>query len=119
LSKLIFHRKGVFDMIQPIKGVEKVNEVISGGNVIIGVSAPWCGYCRRLRPILEKISEEIDVPIYGLNFDEDQAVAEKYEVDTIPTLLFFRDGKPVDSIVGYGNVGYSELMEFVNKNNVK
>ena len=56
LSKLIFHRKGVFDMIQPIKGVEKVNEVISGGNVIIGVSAPWCGYCRRLRPILEKIS---------------------------------------------------------------
>ncbi|WP_443652608.1 thioredoxin family protein, partial [Dialister invisus] len=50
---------------------------------------------------------------------EDQAVAEKYEVDTIPTLLFFRDGKPVDSIVGYGNVGYSELMEFVNKNNVK
>lgn len=105
-------------MIQPIKGVEKVNEVISGGNVIIGVSAPWCGYCRRLRPILEKISEEIDVPIYGLNFDEDQAVAEKYEVDTIPTLLFFRDGKPVDSIVGYGNVGYSELMEFVNKNNV-
>ena len=35
------------------------------------------------------------------------------------TLLFFRDGKPVDSIVGYGNVGYSELMEFVNKNNVK
>ena len=41
------------------------------------------------------------------------------EVDTIPTLLFFRDGKPVDSIVGYGNVGYSELMEFVNKNNVK
>lgn len=119
LSKLIFHRKGVFDMIQPIKGAEKVNEVISGGNVIIGVSAPWCGYCRRLRPILEKISEEIDVPIYGLNFDEDQAVAEKYEVDTIPTLLFFRDGKPVDSIVGYGNVGYSELMEFVNKNNVK
>lgn len=46
-------------MIQPIKGVEKVNEVISGGNVIIGVSAPWCGYCRRLRPILEKISEEL------------------------------------------------------------
>lgn len=48
---------------------------------------------------LEKISEEIDVPIYGLNFDEDQAVAEKYEVDTIPTLLFFRDGKPVDSML--------------------
>lgn len=106
-------------MIRPIKGAEKVNEVISVGNVIIGVSAPWCGYCHRLRPILEKISEEIDVPIYGLNFDEDQAVAEKYEVDTIPTLLFFHDGKPVDSIVGYGNVGYSELMEFVNKNNVK
>lgn len=70
-------------------------------------------------PDFRKDFEEIDVPIYGLNFDEDQAVAEKYEVDTIPTLLFFHDGKPVDSIVGYGNVGYSELMEFVNKNNVK
>lgn len=70
-------------------------------------------------PDFRKDFRGIDVPIYGLNFNEDQAVAEKYEVDTIPTLLFFRDGKPVDSIVGYGNVGYSELMEFVNKNNVK
>ena len=49
----------------------------------------------------------------------EMCIRDRYEVDTIPTLLFFRDGKPVDSIVGYGNVGYSELMEFVNKNNVK
>ncbi len=106
-------------MIQTITGTAKFDELISKGNVIMLFSAPWCGYCRRIRPIVEKISEEISVPIYDINCDEDQELAARYEVDTIPNLIFFRGGKPVDSIIGYGNVGYPELMEFIKKNDVK
>lgn len=106
-------------MIKPVTGVENFDKAISKGNVIVGFSAPWCGYCRRLRPIMEKVSEEVQVPIYGVNCDEDKELASRYEVDTIPNLIFFRDGKLVDSIIGFGNVGYPELMEFIKKNDVK
>ncbi len=57
--------------------------------------------------------------IKNVNCDEDKELASRYEVDTIPNLIFFRDGKPVDSIIGFGNVGYPELMEFIKKNDVK
>ena len=70
-------------------------------------------------PVTEKIAEEIQIPVYGINCDEDKEIAARYEVDTIPNLIFFRDGKPVDSIIGFGNVGYMELMEFIKKNDVK
>ena len=92
-------------MIQPIKGVEKVNEVISGGNVIIGVSAPWCGYCRRLSPAIERMSEEYGetVKMVKLDIDEEPELAEKYDIDTIPSLLLFRDGELVSSVVNPGS----------------
>lgn len=103
-------------MIQPISGIEKFDAALKEGNVIMGFTAPWCGYCRRLRPILLKISDEVDVPIYGINTDEDQELAKRYEVDTIPTLIFFKDGKLADRIIGDGSVGYPELKSFIEKN---
>ncbi len=106
-------------MIELITGVENFDKAIAKGNVIVGFTAPWCGYCRRLHPIVEKISGEIQIPIYSVNCDEDKEITARYEVDTIPNLIFFRDGKPVDSIIGFGNVGYPELMEFIKKNDVK
>lgn len=104
-------------MIQPLTGMEKFDEVTAKGNVIVGFSAPWCGYCRRLRPMLEKVSDEVSVPIYGVNCDEDKELAARFEVDTIPTLIFFRDGEIVDRVIGGGDVGYPELVEFISKNN--
>ena len=66
--------------------------------------------------MIVKLSEEIDIPIYGVNIDEDEALAERYHIETIPDIMYFKDGKPVDSIIGYGNVGYPELKAFVEKN---
>lgn len=102
-------------MIEPIKGNEVFSQKLSEGNVIMEFSAPWCGYCRRLKPMVEKLSGEIPEPVYVINIDEDEDIAEKYEVDTIPTLIYFHDGQPVDRIVGYGTVGYPQLKEFVEK----
>ena len=45
-----------------------------------------------------------------------EALAERYHIETIPDIVYFKDGKPVDSIIGYGNVGYPELKAFVEKN---
>lgn len=103
-------------MIQMITGTENFDKLLSAGDMIVGFSAPWCGYCRRLRPMIEKLSEEITIPVYGIDCDADEELAKRYEVETIPDLIYFRDGKPVDSIIGYGNVGYPELKAFVEKN---
>ncbi len=103
-------------MIQMITGTKNFDTALAKGDMIVGFSAPWCGYCRRLRPMIEKLSDEIDIPVYGINIDEDEELAQRYEVETIPDLIYFKDGKPVDSIIGYGNVGYPELKAFVEKN---
>ena len=103
-------------MIQMITGTANFDKALEKGDMIVGFSAPWCGYCRRLRPMVEKLSEEIDIPVYGIDCDEDEELAKRYDVETIPDLIYFKNGKPVDSIIGYGNVGYPELMTFVEKN---
>ena len=103
-------------MIQMVQGKDAFDAALAKGDMVAGFSAPWCGYCRRLRPLMEKMSEEIDIPVYGVNVDEDKELAARYDVETIPDLIYFHDGKPVDHIIGYGNVGYPELMAFVEKN---
>lgn len=103
-------------MITPITGTANFDKAIEKGDVIVGFSAPWCGYCRKLRPVMEKISGEVDIPFYGINVDNDKELAERYKVETIPDVFFFHDGKPVDSIIGYGTVGYPEIKAFIEKN---
>lgn len=69
--------------------------------VIIDFWAPWCVYCRRIAPAFDKIAvQQEDKLIFAkINIDEVPEVAEKYDIDTIPTLLLFKDGKVTGSIV--------------------
>lgn len=65
--------------------------------------APWCGPCKILGPVVEKLGEELNgtgVKIGKLNVDENQAMGQKYGIMSIPTLLFFKGGKVVDQLVG-------------------
>ena len=70
--------------------------------IIIDCWAPWCGPCRMLSPIIEELAEQYSSKVaFGkLNVDENMAVARKYEIMAIPTILFFRDGQLVDTVVG-------------------
>jgi thioredoxin 1 len=71
--------------------------------VLVDFWAEWCGPCRMVAPVLEQIAaEEADsLKIVKLNVDENQQTAGQYGVMSIPTMILFKDGKPVERIVGF------------------
>jgi len=77
-------------------------EKISTGVVLVDFYADWCGPCRMIAPILEEIETEMsDVTIVKVDVDASADIAEKYQVQSIPNLVIFKDGKAVDQIVGF------------------
>ena len=70
--------------------------------VVVDFWAVWCGPCRMIAPVVEELAEEYDgkVKFSKLNVDDSPEVSMKYGIRSIPTLLVFKDGKPVDQIVG-------------------
>ncbi len=70
--------------------------------VVVDFWAPWCRPCQMVAPVIEKLSEEYAgrVKFCKLNVDENHQMATKYQVMSIPLLLFLKEGQQVDSVLG-------------------
>lgn len=71
--------------------------------VLVDFGAPWCGPCRMIEPIVDELAGEYAgrVAFFKVNVDENQGIASKYSIMGMPTLILFKDGKPVTNIIGF------------------
>ena len=80
---------------------ENFEETIKEGITLVDFWAEWCGPCKMLGPVLEKVAEELpNVKIAKLNVDENPVMSAKFGIRSIPTMITFKDGEMVDSIMG-------------------
>lgn len=69
--------------------------------LLVDYWAPWCGYCRRIGPAYEQIAAEFgsEIVVAKINIDEEPILANAENIEVIPTLVLYRNGKAIDSIV--------------------
>jgi thioredoxin 1 len=101
--------------MKEINGVTEFKEAIKEGMVLVDYFAEWCSPCKMVSPILEEISKERnDIAIVKVNVDDNQQIAMDYGVQSIPTLMLFRDGQKQDSMIGA--LPKTALNKFLDKN---
>ena len=81
---------------------ENYDELIKEGIVVVDFFATWCGPCRMLGPIIEKLGNSMNnVKFIKVDVDKHEELARRYGVMSIPTIIFFKDGKEVTKRIGF------------------
>jgi thioredoxin 1 len=76
------------------------SSIQSNDLILIDFWAEWCGPCKRVSPILEEISNETGLLVGKLNVDENPKKMEEFSVHSIPTMVLFKSGQPIKTIIG-------------------
>ena len=100
--------------------MERINEknfdeVINNSDMsVVDFSATWCMPCRMLKPILEKAEDKFEnVYFYNLDIDESEQIAKRYRIFSVPTVVCFRSGKKIDSMVGLNS--FDDVVGFIKR----
>ncbi len=102
--------------VKEISASQFENEVVKADQpVLVDFWAPWCGPCKMLGPVLEEIANEKgdSLKVVKINVDENQDLAQKYDVMSIPTMFVFKDGEVADSFMGA--MGKKDLLAKLDK----
>lgn len=92
---------------------ENYDELIKEGIVVVDFFATWCGPCKMLGPIIEKLGEEIsNVKFIKIDVDKNEDLARRYGVMSIPTIIFFKDGREVKKHIGF--IPEESIKEIIN-----
>lgn len=100
--------------IRQIDSVNTYKELIENNSqVLVDFFATWCGPCKMLHPVLESVTEKLEGKVVVAQADIDQQgdLAAAFKVQSVPTLIFFKDGKPVLATAGY--MDEAALMRFI------
>ena len=91
--------------VRNINENEFVDLIHSGKYVLVDFWAPWCGYCRRIGPAYEKLAQQYgeQLHVVQVNIDQEPILANRERIEVIPTLVLYRDGEAVGSIVAPGS----------------
>ncbi|AXX95782.1 thioredoxin [Arcobacter ellisii] len=92
-----------------------MEETIKEGVSLVDFWAPWCGPCRMIAPVIDQLAVEFEgkAKICKVNTEEEPELTAQYQVRSIPTILFFKDGKIVEQLIGATNK--ATLEEKINK----
>ena len=83
---------------------DSFKKLIASGWTLVDFWAPWCGPCKMLGPVIDELSNEMkDVKFGKVNVDEQEALASKFSVMSIPTIILFHDGEIADQRTGAGS----------------
>ncbi len=91
------------NMVNQINDANFENEVEKAeGVVVVDFWAPWCGPCKMLGPVIEEVSNEItNAKFTKINVDDNPVVSQKYRIASIPTVMIFKNGNVVETMVGF------------------
>jgi thioredoxin 1 len=89
-------------MLKKLESAQEFESVIKTGVVLVDFFADWCGPCKIMGPLLDKVSDKYEgkIGFYKVNVDQHQDLASQFEVMSIPTVLVLKDGNVVNSFVG-------------------
>lgn len=90
---------------------DDLESIIENGNYLVDFYAEWCGPCKMLTPVLEEVSDKIN--IVKVDIDKFSKLTENYRIMSVPTLIFFKDGKKIKEVVGFQTE--EELLEIINE----